>query len=66
MYNASSYPYQIKFVEKEQRQNLPEAVKVIFYFTLKEHPISIKLIESTRVKYPEYFELSNKPTIYLT
>tara|TARA_R100001530_G_C4311357_1_gene153112 strand:- start:1179 stop:1367 length:189 start_codon:yes stop_codon:yes gene_type:complete len=60
-----NYPYQIKWVEKANRNALPPEVKILFYLTLKEHPVSINLIEETRKKYPDYFERVDKPTIYM-
>lgn len=47
--------YQIKPVEKWERGNLPPEIKLIYFWTLKQYPISIKLIEEARKKYPEYF-----------
>jgi hypothetical protein len=66
MISPENYPYQIKWVDKHQRADLPEEVRVLFFFTIKEHPVSVALIEKTRQKYPEYFERTDKQNIFMT
>lgn len=47
--------WQLKPVEKYERANLPDMIRLIYFWTLTEYPISIKLVEEARAKYPQYF-----------
>ena len=48
--------WQMKIMDDEAKRNAPRPVALLYYFTLKQHPVSVDLINDTQKEWPEYFE----------